>query len=197
MHRVALGFRVRSGTAAAIVMAGPASMPTVLDVRRIELSDPAVPASFQPYHSVDDPQCDWEQDDNRIQERIEVVRGVTTRSIGKLLDDCRTKDWLPRHAGIVTGSLTDPATIRSPHVRAHAMEGRLFRTVVEETVRARGMSCLVFGAKTAIREASKSLGLEETAIKGTLAKLGKGTETPWRSEEKLAALAGWVALSVK
>src|SRR5207247_3327661 len=48
----ALGVRVKSGWATAVLVAGPARAPRVVDRRTIELSDPAVPASRQPYHAV-------------------------------------------------------------------------------------------------------------------------------------------------
>ncbi len=197
MTQVALGFRVKTGSAVAVMVSGPSSSPSVLDIRRIGLSDPAVPESRQPYHAVNDSQRDWEPNEKRTKERVEIVRRVTERSVGTLLDDYRKKGWIPQHAGIVTGSLIDPSTIRAPHIRAHAMEGLLFRSVVEGALRAHRISCFVFGEKTALREASKALRLEEAVLKRTLATLGSVVEGPWRAEEKLAALAGCVALSEK
>lgn len=195
MTEVALGFRVKTGSAVTVVLSGPSSSPAVLDVRRLDLSDPSVPESRQPYHALDDSQADWDPDERRSAQRIEIVRRVTERSVGTLLHECRGKGRFPRRAGIVTGSLVDPSTIRNPHIRAHAMEGRLFRTVVEEALKGHGMSCVVFGEKTALREASKTLHLEEDGLKRRLATLGDIVKGPWRTEEKLAALAGWVALS--
>src|SRR2546421_12128826 len=52
--RAAVGFRVKSGWAAAVLLVGPARAPRVADRRVIELSDPAVPTSRQPYHAVMD-----------------------------------------------------------------------------------------------------------------------------------------------
>jgi len=82
MARVAVGFRVKSGWAAAVVLSGPSSSPSVLHSRRIELSDPAVPESRQPFHAVDDAQGDLELDDGRINERARVVRRAAAMSIG-------------------------------------------------------------------------------------------------------------------
>src|SRR6266536_931849 len=47
----ALGFRVKSGWAAAVLLTGPAHSPQLCDVRRIELSDPRLPETRQPYHA--------------------------------------------------------------------------------------------------------------------------------------------------
>lgn len=195
MAKMALGFRVRSGWASAIVLSGPSSSPSVLHVRRIELSDPAVPESRQPFHAIDDAEGDLEPNEDRIKERVQVVRRFAEQSIGRLLTDCRASSWNPQRAGIVAGSLVDPSTIHSPHIRAHAMEGRLFRTVVEDAVRARGLSCLVLGEKTVFRAACRQINRDETALKRTLVSLGRYLQGPWRAEEKLAALAAWVAVS--
>ncbi len=195
MAKIAVGFRVRSGWAAAIVLSGPLSSPSVLHARRIELSDPAVPESRQPFHAVDDAQGDLEPNEDEIKKRVQVVRHVAEQSIGQLMTDCRANGWNPQRAGIVAGSLVDPFTIHSPHIRAHAMEGRLFRTVVEDGVHAHGLSCIVLGEKTAFETASQVIHLNEDELKRTLTNLGRHAQGPWRSEEKLAALAAWVAVS--
>ncbi len=127
--------------------------------------------------------------------RVQVVRRIAEQSIGQLLTDCRANGWNAQRAGIIAGSLVDPSTIHSPHIRAHAMEGRLFRTVVEETLGAHELGCIVLGEKTAFAAASRAIHREEVSLKQTLASLGRHVAGPWRSEEKLAALAAWVAVS--
>ena len=195
MAKVALGFRVKSGWAAAAVVSGPASSPSVLHTRHIDLCDPTVPESRQPFHAVDEAQGELELDEDRIKKRLEAVRHVAAQTLGKLISDCRTNEWVPRRAGIVAGSLVDPSIIRSPHIRAHAMEGHLFRTVVEDELRGHGLSCVVLAEKTALKAASEAIRSREDALKRTLANLGRQVEGPWRTEDKLAALAAWVAVS--
>lgn len=195
MAKTGLGFRVRSGWAAAVVLAGPSSSPRILQVRRIELSDPGLPESRQPFHAVDDTQGDLEPDEARIEKRVQLVQRAATKSIGQFLEDCRTNGWEPHRAGIVAGSLTDPSRIHSPHIRAHAMEGHLFRTAVVDALRAQGLSCLVLAEGTAFDAASRSINRDVRALKRTLANFGRGLEGPWRADEKLAALAAWAAIS--
>jgi len=195
MAKIAVGFRVKSGWAAAIVLSGPSSSPSVLHARRIELSDPAVPESRQPFHAVDDAQGDLEPNEAQIKKRVQVVRHVAEQSIGRLLTDCRANGWNPQRAGIVAGSLVDPSTIHSPHIRAHAMEGRLFRTVVDDAVQAHGLSSIVLGEKTAFGAGARQINLDERTLRRTLVSLGRHVDGLRRAEEKLAALAAWVAVS--
>ena len=48
--RAAVGFAVKSGWAVAVLVSGSGKSPSLADSRRVELSDPAVPAARQPYH---------------------------------------------------------------------------------------------------------------------------------------------------
>ena len=195
MAKIALGFRVRSGWSAVVVLAGPSAAPSVLHVRRVELSDPGFPESRQPFHAVDDAQGDLEPDPNRIEKRMQVVRNAATRSIGQLMAHCRTNGWDPRRAGIVVGSLIDPASIHSPHIRAHAMEGQLFRTTLEDGLRALDVRSTMLAEKTVFEKASDVIHSGVPILTRTLADLGHGVAGPWRADEKLAALAAWVAVS--
>src|ERR1700724_3329232 len=47
----AIGFRVHSGWAAVVVVAGSPLTPAVLDARRINIADRTIQGSMQPYHA--------------------------------------------------------------------------------------------------------------------------------------------------
>src|ERR1043166_10119002 len=78
----ALGFRVKSGWAATVLLTGPIRSPQVCDVRRIELSDPRLPETRQPYHAA---MGKLETDTTKINQRVSVVRSVAQQSIATLL----------------------------------------------------------------------------------------------------------------
>src|SRR6266571_7149170 len=83
----AVGFRVKSGWATGVLVAGPASAPRALDRRVVELSDPAMPTSRQPYHAV---MGAAGAASRRVEERLlRVVTGATERSIRSLLERYR------------------------------------------------------------------------------------------------------------
>lgn len=48
---VAVGFTIKSGWAAAVLLDGSGAVPRVLDSRRVQISDPDVADSTQPYHA--------------------------------------------------------------------------------------------------------------------------------------------------
>jgi hypothetical protein len=70
----------------------------------------------------------------------------------------------------------------------------LFRTVLEEALGEQEIACQVLLEKTAYITASSALRKSPTDTKRMIAGLGEFEEGSWRAEEKLAALAAWMAL---
>jgi len=131
----AIGCRVKSGWAVTVLLAGPVGSPHVLDRRRIELSDPSVPDTMQPYHAG----LHAERiDPGAVEQLTRLVARCAHQELAGLVRAYRAMGYQPTRIGIVVGSIIDPATIANPHIRAHAQEGRLFRTVVETA--AKGLS---------------------------------------------------------
>lgn len=188
----ALGMRVRSGMATAVLLAGPVLSPRVVRRMMVSLSDPSLPETKQPYHAS---MGTLEKDPNTIQRRTEVVRRATHRSITELLRDCRAAGYEARSAGLVVGSLVEPGTIRHEHMRAHAFEGWVFRTVVEDELKVQHLSCRAIVERDAYAEAASVLGKPVGDLKRTATDMGRALGRPWRAEEKLATLAAWVALA--
>jgi hypothetical protein len=188
----AIGFRVKSGWATAILVAGSPQSPQIIDQRIVELSDPHISESRQPYHAGTGM---LEPNPLEISRRTQIVARCADESVDKLLKDCRDKGCKPCSAALVVGSLVDPATITNPHIRAHALEGRLFRTVLGNALRAGGLSCLLVLERRAYAEASAVLGKTEEELKRVVSKLRADQNRPWRADQKIAALVGWMALT--
>ncbi len=86
-----------------------------------------------------------------------------------------------------------PATISNLHIRAHAIEERLVRTVLEVVLKAYALPCCVVVERRAYTEAAALLG-EEAELKRALLSLGRPQSGPWRVE-KMAALVAWKPLA--
>jgi len=185
-----LGFRIKSGYAVAVVLNGSRQAPVALARRVVELSDPEVAETRQPYHDG----FGKEQDDAReIDRRIRIIRRCATRAIASFVRDIG-QDGLGV-AGLVVGSVIDPRQVANPHIRAHASEGRLFRTVVEDALRAHGVSCTIIVDKQLATTAATELRCGERAIKQTIGDFGKTIGGSWRADDKAAALAAWLSLT--
>ena len=187
----ALGLRVKSGWAAAVLLTGTARSPQLCDVRRIELSDPQDPETRQPYHAA---MGKLERDARKINQRIDVVRCIAQQSIATLLAGYRQQNLRIRRAALVVGSQIDPDSIANPHIRAHAFEGRLFRSVLEESLRAHRIRANILIERHAYAHAVEELKQTNQNVRRKIQDFGREMETPWRAEQKLAALAAWLAL---
>jgi hypothetical protein len=100
-----------------------------------------------------------------------------------------------RGAGIAVGSDIDPARIGNPHVRAHASEGHLFRSVVANTLVERSLPCTIFVERDLPSTATRVLGHPDAALKRLLTELGRPLAGSWRRDDKMATLAAWLVLS--
>jgi len=188
----ALGFRVKSGWAMAVLLVGPRDAPRLVSCQAVLLSDPEIPQSKQPCHGA---LALPEKEGKTLTKRLgRIVAGAAKKSVHELLKQASKEGHAVVGAGLVVGSLVDPATLHNEHIRAHGLEGQLFRTVLEDALCEQGIPCQVLLEKTAYITASAALRKSPTDTKRMIAGLGELQEGSWRAEEKLAALAAWTAL---
>ena len=175
-----------------MLVEGPARSPRVLDRRAIELSDPRVPTSRQPYHAVRDaPPGEAVKLERRLRGLVE---RVTKRSLAALLNEYRRQGHPVRRVALVVGSLIDPAKIGNDHIRAHALEGQLFRSALERAAHAARLPCTTLVERALYGTAATRLKRSPAALRRTVTDLGGALGGPWRADDKAATLAAWLAL---
>ncbi len=175
-----------------MLLVGPARSPRVADRRVIALSDPAVPSSRQPYHAVLGARAG---DAPKLERFLRaLVARITQRSLAGLLKTYRREGRAVRALGLVVGSVIDPATIGNDHIRAHALEGQLFRSALEHAARTARVACSTYVERTLYATAATRLRRPAAELKRAVAALGDALDGPWRAEEKAATLAAWMAL---
>jgi hypothetical protein len=190
----ALGFRVKSGWAAVVLVTNTARSPQLSDVSRIELCDPRLPETRQPYHAA---MGKLETDPTRLKQRERVVRSISQQSLTRLLKGYEQKGFRISGAALAVGSQIDPANIANPHIRAHALEGRLFRSAVQQTLQDHGICTDVLLERNAYPSVAARLQWSADDVKRAIQDLGRSAVAkagPWRGEQKLAALAALTAL---
>jgi hypothetical protein len=188
----ALGFRVKSGWAAVVLLGDAVDSPRLCDNRMIDLSDPRFPETRQPYHAA---MGKLETDAKKTSRRTDIVHRVTKQSITTLLADYQRRGYAISRASLVVGSQLDPARIANPHIRAHALEGRLFRLALERALDAHVIRTVILLERDAYDTGAAQLQKSSVDVRRTIQNLGLFTDGPWRAEQKLAALAAWFALS--
>ncbi len=190
--RAAIGFTVKSGWGAAVLLTGPAASPVVMDSRRVELSDPALPESRQPYHAG----FGTARAPGRgLSTLVSGVKRFGRDSMAGVIRDYQATGCDIKGAGLIVGSLADPESIANDHIRIHALEGRLFRGIVEDAAACAGLPCAISRERDLYETASGILNQSEQTLRVELAELGRTVSGPWRAEQKAATLAAWLILA--
>jgi hypothetical protein len=66
--------------------------------------------------------------------------------------------------------------------------------MLQNALESRGVSCSVFVERKVYQQAVEMLKRSEKDLKQFLTKMGNSIDGPWRSDDKLAALAAWLVL---
>ena len=188
----ALGLTVKSGWASAVLLTRTAGSLRVADCRTVLLSDPEVADARQPYHEGFGTARAAGAGLSRL---LTSVKRFGGRSMSDLLREYAAAGHRISGAGIVVGSLVDPRTIGNDHIRIHALEGQLFRTVVTTALSRRRIACSVWRNRDLPALAGKRLRKPDDAVRAALASLKSDVSGPWRAEQKAAALAAWIVLN--
>jgi hypothetical protein len=190
---ITLGFRIKSGRAIAVALSGTPAAPAIVLRGEVALCDPHVEATRQPYH---DGFGTAQEDREQIARLSAIVERCARTSIAALLQADAIASCTCRGAGLVVGSVIDPAAVTNPHIRAHANEGRLFRTVVERALEQHGVAATVIVEKELAARSVHVLRRTEAQIKRIVAEFGHVVGGRWRADEKTAATAAWMVLTM-
>jgi hypothetical protein len=192
----AIGCRAHSGWAALVIVAGAVDAPKILDRRRIEIADPAIPGSKQPYHTAE--KLPFKQAEQLVARCTERSRALARHELRAAVDHARSSGHEVAGCGILLasgGPLPDLAATLASHALIHTAEGELFRNVIANA--SREMNVPVTGVKECdvLARASAVLGKPATELQSYLQKMGRELGPPWTEDEKYATLAAWLALA--
>ena len=192
--RAALGLTVKSGWASAVLLTRAGRSLQVVDCSTVMLADPDLKESRQPYHAGFGTARTAGTGLLRL---LASVRRFGRTSMNRLLRQYAADGHEICGAGIVVGSLIDPRTIGNDHIRIHALEGQLFRTVVQNSLSRHRLQCSVWRDRDLFGVAGRQLRKPEGALRSAVLNLGRGVSGSWRAEQKAAALAAWIALDAR
>ena len=196
MQTAAVGFRVHSGWAAAVVLCGPPDAPVVVDRRKIQLVETFSYTFRQPYHTAEKmPRPDGAKFIRSVQTEAKRLASSALRSVQAELAEGAFK--LACGALLLASGRTLPALeqILASHALIHTADGELFR----DSLRAACARCHLpvqgIREKELFAAASKTLGMQEATLKRRVTAFGKALGPPWSQDEKFAALAAWLTLA--
>ena len=196
MQTAALGFRVHSGWAAAVVLCGPMDAPVVVDRRKVQLVKIFSYTFRQPYHTAEK---------MPRQDATEFIRGVQSEAKRLALSALRSLQAnlaggdfkIVRGALLLASGRALPALeqILASHALIHTADGELFRDSLRAACARLHLPLLGIREKELFATASKALGIQPAILKRRIAALGKSLGPPWSQDEKFAALGAWLSLS--
>jgi hypothetical protein len=159
----------------------------------ITLASPAKPALYQPYHEVMD--LPWARATVAVQNAERAIEAAATKGLKVLIEELRSRGIDVSCIGIVGAPERNLAAIGSPHIRAHAAEGVLFRHVLQVGAEANDLPSAIHSERSIEAAAAASLGVSLGDMRARLAEIGRVLGTPWRADEKAAAMAAWIGLT--
>ena len=191
--RVAIGLRAKTARAIVVVLGGLSDAPVVLMKGEIQLADPNVPATSQPYHEVMD--LPWSDSQQAVRKYSTWIEVTARRALARLIKEQRSAGREVCGVGIVGAKDRDLARIGNQHIRAHAAEGVLFRRVLDLAAEKNGLKWRTFPDREFDSIAAAELGSEAANTRRRISDLRHSVTPPWRTDEKQAAIAAWLVLN--
>lgn len=184
--RGAIGFRAKTGRAIAVVLSGDGKTPRFVWRGEVSLIPDDMSLDTGPYHYV--MELPWAEAQKAVKKYTTPIERVANEVVRQLAKEMRARDVGIEGVGVI-GSRSRPLDrIGNEHIRAHAAEGILFRRVLEDAAAKQNLRCVAF-----TEEEVKEWG--SASAKSALKQFGKEAGPPWRTDERLAATAAWIALS--
>jgi hypothetical protein len=194
----ALGFRAHSGWAVLVVLAGSIESPIVVERRRIEIADPKIAGSKQPYHAAEG--LNLKDAEALVSACTEASVQLATEAVQAAIRDAKQKGYEISTSGILTGSGKPiPALdkILASHPLLHTAEGELFRNVIVRACLNHHLHVVAVKEKELLSRSQNDIGISGELIQQNLQRMGKAIGAPWRQDEKFASLAAWIARSAR
>jgi hypothetical protein len=173
----------------------------VIRTDRIETADPDDREALEPYHVAGgfhglarEPQP---ADPPAVVRRGLAKQRRRTLANFKRLSKTLAEDGHPlTHAGLLVGRGRMPESldkIVAAHTQIHIAEGIAVRDAVARALRSLELAIKEIDRKSLPEIARATLGVADSRAMATLKTLTPHMAGPWRAEERLAALAAWVA----
>jgi hypothetical protein len=169
----------------------------VLDRRRIEIADPEIDGSMQPYHAAEALELDRAR---KYLDRCEQgARRKAREGLKEALDRLRADGREALGCGMLLSSgraLPPLPEILASHALIHTADGEHFRHALSDAASHFRLSVGGVREKEIWARASVDLGIPVAELQRLVNAVGKSIGPPWTQDQKLAALSGWLVLAV-
>ena len=191
----AVGCRAHTGWAALVVVAGRFAMPEVVFRRRAELADPSGRVKRNVY------QASRALDPAEAARVVEAVERIAAERAAAALEQAvrgaRDEGAVVHACAVVVGAFAEGARLESilaSHALAHAAEGRLYQDALLKGAEARGLDAVAIPKRSIWEQGEAALGVAAGELRRRIDQLRRDIGPPWAEDQKLSALAAWIAL---
>ena len=169
--------------------------PLVCDRRTIVLADSSIAGSKQPFHTAEP--MSLPKAKAFLKKCEQRCHALAVEHVNDVLKIWKHRGREIVACGLITGSGRVPADVEAilaSHAAIHAAEGELYRDAIAHACERLALPLLRIKQKEVFGAAGTALGRSAAQIQSTLRAIGRDCGPPWAEDQKLAAVAAWVAL---
>jgi hypothetical protein len=196
VRTAAIAFAPHSGWAALVALGGDPAAPQVLARDRIEMADPTIPGSKQPYHEAEG--MPLPKAEALLRECQATAERMAVDALRVSVAELRRQGFAVQRSGIVLSSGRqggDLAAILASHALIHTADGEHFRHALRHASEACGLAVTGVRERELAERARGVLRSTPTRVQAAVAGLGRTVGPPWGADQKKAALLAWMLLA--
>jgi hypothetical protein len=192
----AIGCRAHTGWAVLVLVAGGFARPEVLFRGRAELGDPAGRVRRNVYQAARALRPAEAAVLVEAAERIAAEQAAA--ALERTVREATDEGAVVRSCAVVIGAFPAGARLESilaSHALAHAAEGRLYQGALLQSAEAYGLDPVAVPKRSIWEQGESALGVAQDELRHWIDQLRREVGPPWAQDQKLAALAAWIALA--
>jgi hypothetical protein len=170
--------------------------PEIVSRNRDELADPTGRVRKNVYQSAR--ALEPEEAATLVKAAEHIAAKQAAAAIGRAVRDAAHEGAVVRSCAVVVGRFPRGVRLESilkSHALAHAAEGRLYQDALLKSARSHGLDPTAIPSQSLWEDGERELGVARAELPLWLAELRRTVGPPWAQDQKLAALAAWIALT--
>ena len=194
-QRAAIGFKLHTGWAALVAVAGDPDRIQVLLRRRIELLPPNSSISRFVYHAASE--MPLAQATELVERGTQAAQEAACLAVTDAVEELSSRGIRIDVCGVLSGSTVVPndlAAILRSHPLIHSAEGLLFQNAIVSACEGRGLTVVLMREREVWVRAAAAWDITEPGLQKNVAALRKTLGPPWSADYKVATAIALLAL---
>jgi hypothetical protein len=194
-QRAAIGFKLHTGWAALVAVAGDPDRIQVLLRRRIELLPPNSSISRFVYHAASE--MPLAQATELVERGTQAAQEAACLAVTDAVEELSSRGVRIDVCGVLSGSTVVPndlAAILRSHPLIHSAEGLLFQNAIVSACEGRGLTVVLMREREVWVRAAAAWDITEPGLQKNVAALRKTLGPPWSADYKVATAIALLAL---